>query len=116
MSPQLADHARTEESDFHDDSRVDMPRDGVTMRELYQLLRTQSAQRSALQRQQNTGRSSSVLSLQSPNPLPSALSASKLVKRISNITGRCPPRDYFIILFFTFRQMEREVVETPQFE
>ena len=54
-----------EESDFFDDG-ADMPRGDITMRELYQLLKTQntelktqSAQLSALQRQQNTGRSSS---------------------------------------------------------
>ena len=38
-----------------DDGDADVPRDNITMRELYQLLRAQSAQLSALQRQQDTG-------------------------------------------------------------
>ena len=50
---------RADENDLSDSDEADVPRDDITMRELYQLLKTQSTQLQALQRQQDTGRSSS---------------------------------------------------------
>ena len=63
--PTLPEHA--EESDLSDDGGADVPRGDITMRELYQLLKIQSAQLSALQRQQDTGRSSSAQPLSASN-------------------------------------------------
>ena len=50
---------RAEESDLSDGGDADVLREDITMRELYQLLQAQSTQLRALQRQQDTGRSSS---------------------------------------------------------
>ena len=50
---------RAEESDLSDGGEADVLREDITMRELYQLLQAQSTQLRALQRQQDTGRSSS---------------------------------------------------------
>ena len=47
-----------EEDDFYDGVEEDVPREDITMREILQLLQTQSTQLQALQRRQDTGRSS----------------------------------------------------------
>ena len=56
---------RQEENDFSDGDEEDVPREDITMREIFQLLQTQSTQLQtqstqlqALQRRQDTGRSS----------------------------------------------------------
>ena len=47
-----------EENDVSDGEDEDVPREDITMREVFQLLQTQSTQLQALQRQHDTGRSS----------------------------------------------------------
>ena len=59
---------RAEESDLSDGGDADVLREDITMRELYQLLQAQSTQLRALQRQQDTGRSSSCAFLAEVEP------------------------------------------------